>query len=188
MEACRAAEAGGATSLQLRWKGASAADLLRTAERLIATLRIPVYVNDRLDIALVAGAAGAHLGADDFAPDRIRQVAPRPLRIGVSVGTETEARDAHQADADYWSIGPFHRTAMKADAGPALGSRGFRWLARLAPPGMPVVAIGGLTVATVASAVRAGAAGVAVISAIFGAPDIAGATRALREVIDTAML
>jgi thiamine-phosphate pyrophosphorylase len=187
VEVCRAAEAGGATSVQLRWKGASAADLLRTTERLIAGLGIPVYVNDRLDVALVAGAAGAHLGADDFPPDRIRQMAPRPLRIGVSVGTETEARDARQADADYWSIGPFHPTATKADAGSALGPQGFRSLARVAPPGMPVVAIGGLTVGTVPSAIRAGAAGVAVISAIFAAPDIAGATRALRDAIDTAM-
>lgn len=187
VDACLAAEAGGATAVQVRLKHAGAAEMLAATERLMAGLQIPVYVNDRMDVAVAAGAAGVHVGADDFPPEKIRAVAPRPLRIGVSVGTPEEARRALDADADYWSIGPFYRTASKIDAGAPLGPPGFRELAELAPTGMPVVAIGGVTREHVAEVIGAGAAGIAVVAAIFGARDIARAARDLRAAVDSAL-
>jgi thiamine-phosphate pyrophosphorylase len=185
-DACMAAEAGGATAVQVRLKHAGAEQLVTATEQLMAGLRIPVYVNDRLDVASAVGAAGVHIGADDFPPAKIRAIAPRPLRVGLSVGSLEEARRALLCDADYWSVGPFYRTATKSDAGAPLGPAGFRDLTDLAPTGLPVVAIGGITREHVTEVIGAGAAGIAVISAIFGARDIERATRELRDAVDLA--
>jgi thiamine-phosphate pyrophosphorylase len=185
VDACRAAEAGGVTSIQVRLKAVPALHLLRTVEAVIRAVTIPVYVNDRADVAVLAGAAGVHVGADDLPAAGIRTVAPRPLRVGVSVGTAAEADDALRADADYWSVGPFHHTPTKIDAGAALGAAGFRRLATLAPDHMPVVAIGGIAVENLGGVLDAGADGVAVISAIFSAPDITRAARVLRDALES---
>ncbi len=184
LDAARAAEAGGATILQVRMKDSPAGETLRWTGRLMAALGIPVYVNDRADIAWLAGAAGVHLGADDLPADLVRGHAPRPLRIGVSVGTIAEADEARRAGADYWSIGAIYATPSKADAGAPIGPTGFAALAARAPAGVACVAIGGITAARVAVLCAAGAAGVAVIGAIFGAPDIERAARALRHAVD----
>jgi len=184
LDAARAAAAGGATILQVRLKDSPAGDALRWTERLIAALGIPVWVNDRADIAWLTGAAGVHLGADDLPADRVRAHAPHPLAIGVSVGTDREADAARRVAADYWSIGPIYATPSKADAGVPIGPAGFTALAGRAPAGVPRVAIGGITAARVAELRAAGAAGVAVIGAIFGAPDIERAARALRRAVD----
>jgi len=106
------------------------------ADGLVREVPVPVIVNDRLDVALAAGAAGVHLGADDFPVDRARRIAPTGFVIGASVGTPTEAAEAEAAD--YWGIGPWRATGTKADAGPALGEEGFARFGsagrRAAPP------------------------------------------------------
>ncbi|MBI4503402.1 MAG: thiamine phosphate synthase [Gemmatimonadetes bacterium] len=185
--AARLAEAGGATALQLRMKGASAAGLYSATRRLLDALSIPVYVNDRADVAWAARAHGVHLGQDDVPAGPTRAILPASLRIGLSVGSPPEAEIARRAAVDYWSIGPLYRTASKADAGVALGPAGFSRLAALAPAGVPVIAIGGITASNAGEVIRAGAAGVAVISAIFGAPDVSGAARAIRAAVDAAL-
>lgn len=187
IDACRAAEAGGATAIQVRRKSGGAGELLRITTEIIRAVGLPVFVNDRADVARAAGAAGVHFGWDDFPSDLMRQVAPRPLRLGVSVGDEAEATDAERADADYWSVGPFFATLTKPDAGTALGDSGFRRLVGLAPPHMPVIAIGGITAANVTKVVAAGAAGVAVVREIFSARQVEVATRALRDALDRAL-
>ena len=183
-DAARAAEAGGATALQVRFKDTPALDLLRATERVLARVDLPVYVNDRADVAWAAGAHGVHLGAADAPAELVRGLAPPPFRIGLSVGSPAEAALARPAAADYWSLGPAFRTASKGDAGEPLGPGGFTHLATHAPPGMLRVAIGGITAANAGLIFEAGASGVAVISAIFGAPDVERATRALRDVVD----
>jgi len=187
VRAARAAEAGGATAVQLRMKRAGAGAMLAAARRLLAELTVPLYLNDRADVAWAARAHGVHVGADDLPADALRAVAPREFRIGVSVGTPAEADAARRADPDYWSIGSVFATASKADAGAPIGIPGFRALAALAPAGMPVIGIGGITADNAGALVRAGAHGVAVISAVFAAPDIERAARALREAVDSAM-
>lgn len=184
VSACRAAERGGATAVQLRMKNTSAGQMWAAAVELRRSLAVPLYLNDRVDVARISGASGVHVGADDMPPSRIRAVAPRPMRVGVSVGSTDEAMRALDADADYWSIGPFAATGSKVDAGPALGAAGFRELARLAPAGMAVIAIGGITAGHIPAVVAAGGVGVAAISAIFGADDVTVATRRLRDAID----
>lgn len=165
----RLAVAGGVTAVQLRLKEASTRELLALARRLVAELPTPLFVNDRLDVALAAGAAGVHLGADDLPPSRARRMVPPGFVIGASVGTDDEVRRGE--DADYWGIGPLHATITKRDAGGALGLEGARRL--LGRSGArPCVLIGGVTPDDVMPAVAAGFAGVAVASGILGASDI----------------
>lgn len=184
VDACRAAEAGGVTAVQLRVKHAAAGELLRLTEALVAGLAVPVYVNDRADVAWLARAHGVHLGADDVPAAAVRRVAPRPFRIGVSVGDAREAALARGADVDYWSVGSIYATATKSDAGRPIGPAGFRNLARLAPAAMPVIAIGGIDSGNAAAILEVGAAGVAVSRALFGTSDITKAAVALRAIVE----
>ena len=183
-DAARAAEAGGATAVQVRWKSSAAGELLRLTEDMLRAVEIPVYVNDRLDVALAAGAQGVHLGADDLEPARVSAIASGGLRVGLSVGSAAEAEAASDAEAHYWSIGPFNRTATKLDAGSPLGVNGFRRLAGLAPAAMPVIAIGGICADDIPQVVGAGGEGVAVVGAIFGAANIELATKRIRNELD----
>lgn len=184
VDACRAAESGGVTAVQLRIKHAAAGELVQLTETLVATVAVPVYVNDRADVAWLAHAHGVHLGADDVPAAAVRRFAPPPFRIGVSVGDEREAALAHAADVDYWSVGSIYATATKPDAGQPIGPSGFRRLARLAPAAMPVIAIGGINRDNAAEILETGAAGIAVSAAIFAAPDIEQAARELRAIVD----
>jgi thiamine-phosphate pyrophosphorylase len=171
-----AAARGGATMIQLRLKREDPWVLVEVARALVQVLPVPVIVNDRCDVAIAAGAAGVHLGADDLPVAAARRIAPAGFIIGVSVGSEEEVAGA--AGADYVGIGPVFPTASKADAGPAIGVAGLDRLRRLT--GLPAVAIGGVTPENAREALAAGASGVAVIRAIFGAPDPERAARALR--------
>ena len=184
LESCLAAESGGVTAVQVRWKDLPTSALVSLTKRLVGSLSVPVYVNDRADVALVAGAAGVHLGTEDLEPSRVRTMAPRPFRIGVSVGTEAEAGGVLGADVDYWSLGSIYHTDTKRDAGRPIGPEGFTRLAKLAPAGMPVIAIGGIDCSNTADVLRAGAYGVAVVSAIFGSADVEKNARELRAIID----
>lgn len=179
VDVCRRVAAAGATIIQVRWKNGAPAAIVELTRSLIAALAVPILVNDRVDIALAAGAAGAHLGWDDLPLDAAREITPPGFILGISVGTPDEASRAIALPADYWSIGPCFATATKADAGPTLGTEGFSRLARLAPRGLPVVGIGGITAGTAGAVRRAGAAGVAVTAAVLGATDPAAATAAV---------
>jgi thiamine-phosphate pyrophosphorylase len=179
VDVCRRAVAGGATLIQVRSKTRPPFDVAGLARALVAALPVPVLVNDRVDVALAAGAAGAHLGQDDPPLDRVRPVVPPGFLLGISVGSAAEAARVHDWPADYWSVGPCYATGTKTDAGAALGVAGFAGLARRAPAGVPVVAIGGITAANAAPLVRAGAAGAAVIAAVLGASDPERAAREL---------
>lgn len=163
---CAAAVRGGATAVQVRHRSQARelADLTRT---LIDALPVPVFVNDRLDVALAVGAAGVHLGADDVPVALARRIVPEGFLIGASVGTAGEIEGG--AGADYWGVGPLHETTTK-DAGPSLGLEGFTSIVAQAG-GTPCVAIGGVTPADVPGVVAAGGVGVAVVSGILGTED-----------------
>ena len=178
--ACRGAVAGGATMIQVRLKDAAAREVLALARALVGALSVPVIVNDRVDVAIAAAAAGAHLGQEDPPLDQLRPHVPPGFLLGCSVGSTAEAEGARAVPADYWSVGPCFATATKLDAGPPLGPVGFAAVARLAPAGVPVIGVGGITAATAGSLARAGAAGVAVVAAVWRATDPSVATRALR--------
>lgn len=176
-----AAVNGGATCVQLRLKDVAARDLVGVARELIKAVGVPVIVNDRADVAIAAGAAGVHLGADDAPVSAIRRVAPEGFLIGASVGSDAEVLLA--AGADYAGVGPVFGTSSKNDAGDAIGLAEFTRLATAT--GLPVVAIGGISAANARSAIDAGAIGIAVISAIFGVSDPLAAARELASAIGT---
>jgi len=173
----RAASAvrGGATMVQLRLKDVDGRTLVDVTRALVAALPVPVVVNDRADVALAAGAAGVHLGAEDVPPRALRGVVGEGFIIGASVGCDAELSNA--VGADYVGIGPVYETASKSDAGAAIGVAEFARLAILAA--CPAVAIGGITPANARALIEAGASGVAVIRAIFADADPSAAARAL---------
>jgi len=182
----RAAERGGVTAVQLRLKHASPRELAGAARALVAALRVPVLVNDRPDVAIVAGAAGVHVGPDDLPVALVRRIAPPGFIVGASVGTVEEAPGA--AGADYWGVGPWRGTPTKADAGAALGPEGFARMVTLAA-GVPCIAVGGVRPEDVPAVRGAGGAGVAVVSGILGAEDAARAAADYRNaLLDAATL
>jgi thiamine-phosphate pyrophosphorylase len=172
------AQRGGVSSVQVRLKEREARELAELVRSLVAQLEIPTLVNDRPDIALAAGAAGVHLGPDDVPVALVRAIAPPGFIIGASVGNETEA--ALGAEADYWGVGPWRKTATKGDAGRALAKEGFRRIVELAPA-KPCIAIGSVRPDDVTAVLAAGGSGVAVASGILGADDIEVAAREYRR-------
>jgi thiamine-phosphate pyrophosphorylase len=176
-----AAVAGGATMVQLRLKEESARSLVEIA-RVVRVMipDVPLIVNDRADVALAAEADGVHVGVDDLSPALLRRIVPPGFIIGASVGSDDEVD--RSAGADYVGIGPVFATGSKPDAGAAIGPERFAELAKRC--GVPAVAIGGISADTVPGVIAVGAEGIAVISALFGAPDPTLAARALRVALD----
>jgi thiamine-phosphate pyrophosphorylase len=173
-----AAVRGGATMVQLRLKDETPRTLVEVARALReAVPSVPLLVNDRADVALAAGADGVHVGTDDISPAALRRVVPARFIIGASVGTDDEVTRA--SGADYVGIGPVYASGSKPDAGVAIGPARFAELAARCG-GLPAVAIGGITTENIGALVEAQPSGVAVISALFSAPDPAAAARALR--------
>lgn len=155
--------AAGARLLQLRVKGAAARDFLVLAQSVVAAARrhgASVIVNDRADIGRMAGADGIHVGQEDLAPALVRTVFPDAV-IGLSTHDEPQIDAALQSDADYIAVGPIFATGTK-DTG--YSARGLGLVAYAAGRGKPVVAIGGITLATAPQVLDAGASAVAVIS------------------------
>ena len=154
---------GGARWLQLRGKDASSADLLALAEAVVAASRAydaKVIVNDRADIARMAGAAGVHVGQDDLTVDAVRRVAGAAI-VGLSTHDERQVDAALQSSADYIAVGPIYGTGTKDTGYTARGLDLVRYAARR---GKPVAAIGGITLARAPEVAAAGATAIAVIS------------------------
>ena len=177
---------GGATVIQLRDKTKTARELLQIAQEITEITRRAgalSIVNDRLDIALGAGADGVHLGQDDIPLTIARRLAPSPFLIGISVSSLTQAQQAEKDGADYIAISPVFETNSKSDAGPGHGLKLLSEVGYLVE--IPVIGIGGINHANLHHLFDAGASGVAVISAVVSAPDICAATRAMKEQISS---
>ncbi len=169
--------------LQLRAKRMGAADLRRTAALLLPACRaagVPLLVNDRLDVAQAAGADGVHLGQDDLPlRDAVRMRPSSRFIIGVSTHDVAQAQAASRDGADYIGFGPIFATQTKADAEEAVGLTQLREVC--AAVSLPVVAIGGITLATVDAVAAAGASAAAVIAAIDQARDPVAAARRVAQ-------
>jgi thiamine-phosphate pyrophosphorylase len=163
--------AGGATLLQLRDKSGAAGETLLLAKALQDRCRARgavFIVNDRLDVAMAAGADGVHLGQHDIPVAAARQIAGELLVIGCSTNTVEEARAAIDAGADYIGVGAMFETSSKRDTRPA----GLERLREIrAAVSAPIVAIGGITMDNAAAVVAAGADMIAVIGALANAGD-----------------
>jgi thiamine-phosphate diphosphorylase len=181
----RAAIGGGATAIQLRAPELSDEDLLPIAREVASTCRdagVLFVVNDRAEVALAAGADGAHVGQHD-APEAARAVLGSAGILGISVSGVAQARAAREAGADYLGV-----TVWSTPTKPEAIADGVEGLTDVvAATSLPVVGIGGIDAGNAARVVRAGAAGVAVISAVVATPDPAAATRELRDVVDRAL-
>ena len=182
-----AAVQGGVTLVQLRDKRAGGRALLEQARALKAVLDpagVPLLINDRVDIALAAGAAGCHLGQTDLPAHAARALLGPDAILGVSMDAVDQASAVDPEDVDYVAYGPFAATATKADAGPPIGAVGLAAVHRRTA--LPLVAIGGVHAGNLAAAIEAGADGIAVVSAIMAADDPQAASRQLRGLIDAA--
>lgn len=176
-----AAIKGGAEAVQLRAPELSDDELLPLASELAAACRtagVSFVVNDRIDVAMESGAAGAHVGQDeDVARARGRLGSGRIL--GVSVASPEEARAAEAAGGDYLGVTVW-ATPTKPEAVPC-GLEGLRAVAEATA--LPVVGIGGIHTGNAEQVLAAGAVGVAVVSAVGAADDPVAATRELAEVV-----
>lgn len=192
-EAVAAALAAGVRVVQYREKTLPALDMVAAARELGALCRdhgALLVVNDRLDVALAAGAGGVHLGEDDLPWADARRLAPPPFVIGCSAATPETVRAAIAAGADYAGAGPAYVTGTKLDAGRPLPHRAYGELAalcRTAGRPFPLVAIGGIGAGHAAELVAAGADGIAVVSAIMAAPDPGAAARDLLDEVRAAL-
>ena len=183
----RAAVGGGVTCVQLREKEASAREFAAAARELLALLRplgVPLIVNDRIDVALAAGADGVHVGQQDLSVADARRLGPPGWIVGVSAESVADAARAERDGADYVGASPVFATPTKADHAPPLGLAGLRALR--AATKLPLVAIGGLHVGNARETIRAGADGLAVVSAIVAADDPRAAAAELRREIAAA--
>ena len=177
---------GGCRMVQLREKEWPSGRLLPVAERLLARARragVTFILNDRVDLAVVVGADGVHLGQDDLPARAARPLLREGMILGISTHSVAQAHAARDDGADYVAVGSMFATGTKPDfelVGPRL-------VRKLRPDiRVPLVGIGGITHENVGDVVRAGADGVAVVSAVCAAPDPTLATRRLLEAIRTA--
>ncbi len=178
-----AAVAAGVDTVQLRDRRADGGALLaaaRTLRDLTGAHRAALLVNDRVDVALAAGADGVHLPAASFPIATARRLLGTAAWIGRSTHSASEAETAARDGADYVVLGPIFATPSKAAYGPALGVAAIS-AARL---GSPLIAIGGITTDTVPVLRAAGVDRAAVIRAILDAADPAAVARALRSALD----
>jgi thiamine-phosphate pyrophosphorylase len=164
--------AAGVRLLQYRDKSVPSGELLRTARELNSAI-IPsgasLIVNDRPEVAVLAGSAGVHVGQDDLSADQARAIVGDGKWVGVSTHNLEQFRAAASSSADYIAVGPVFSTKSKSNPGPVVGLELIRAVRPLTAK--PVVAIGGITLDTVASVIEAGADSVAVISDILRASD-----------------
>jgi thiamine-phosphate pyrophosphorylase len=185
----RRALRGGVTAIQVREKALGARRFLEEVRELQAVLAgtgVPLFVNDRVDVALAARVDGVHVGQDDLPAAEARRLIGPAMLLGVSVATPDEARKALGDGADYVSVSPVFLTPTKPDAELAVGLEGVASV-RAAAGGAPVLAIGGISAGNARAVVAAGSDGVAVVSAVMSAPDPEAAAADLRREVDTGL-
>jgi thiamine-phosphate pyrophosphorylase len=188
----RAVVAGGATLLQLRDKQGDTRAMVETARAIKAAIAgsgVPLLINDRVDVALAAGADGVHVGWDDMTPADARRLLGPQAIIGLSMKTMEQAREAPLDLIDYVCVGGVFATMSKDNPQPPIGVDGLRRIAtevRARKPGFPVGAIAGIDASNAADVMTAGVDGVAVISALSMTKDPRAAARDLRALVDDA--
>lgn len=185
------AATGGATLLQLRDKHAGTRQFVALARAVKAALagRIPLLINDRVDVALAVGADGVHVGRDDMLPEDARALlGPRAI-IGITLKNSADIAGANPALIDYGCIGGVFATTSKNNVDPPVGIEGLtRLRVEARRLGVPVGAIAGIDAGNTPAVIAAGADGVAIISALFMAEDVVAETRRLRAIVDAALL
>ncbi len=184
VEAARLCYEGGADVVQLRAKNVDGGELLTVAKEMqkIAEEHCKYFiVDDRVDVAVLAGADGVHIGQSDIPVTEARRLCGDHMIIGVSVSNVEEAIKAVEGGADYLGVGPIFSTKTKSDAGDALGLDAIYDIRKAVD--VPIVGIGGINRGNLLDVIHAGADGVAVVSAIMAQKDIKAAAHELKVMI-----
>jgi thiamine-phosphate pyrophosphorylase len=184
---------GGATLVQLRDKCSETRMLIeeaRAIKQALAPFAVPFVVNDRVDVAMAAGADGVHLGQDDMAVEDARRLLGSNAIIGLSIKSVEEAEAARLDLVDYVGSGGVYATSSKQQKSAPIGPTGLaRIIAvlRRRAPALPVCGIAGIDAGNAAEVIAAGADGVAVISALSLVPSPETAAHRLREIVDAVL-
>ncbi len=176
----------GVSCVQLREKNKGTNEFLKEAaalKQLLEPLRIPLIINDRIDIALAVEADGVHIGQSDMPYKTARRLMGIDTIIGLSVETWEDVERAEELDVDYLGVSPIFPTPTKTDTQSPWGIDGLRSIRAFSRH--PLVAIGGLGESNLRDVVEAGADVIAVVSAICSAPDPFDASRRLVEMFET---
>jgi thiamine-phosphate pyrophosphorylase len=177
----------GVRLLQYRNKAATSRHLLEVASRLTSLLLpkgVSFLVNDRSDVAALAGANGVHVGQEDLTVEEARRVIGPDKWVGVSTHNLEQFDRAAASSADYIAVGPVFSTSTKVNPDPVIGTDFIRRARALS--GKPIVAIGGITLDRAAEVIRAGADCIAVISDILLAPDPGKRARQFIDLLEAA--
>ncbi len=179
----RLAIAGGATFIQYREKMANTRKMVKQAQvlhKIAIKAKIPLIINDRIDVALAVDAEGVHVGQDDMPASLARKLIGPDMILGVSANTVEEAIKAEKDGADYLGAGPVFPTPTKPDADPPIGLKGLLTIKKAVS--IPVVAIGGINAKNAEDVIKI-ADGIAVISAVMGAKNPKKATEELSIIV-----
>jgi thiamine-phosphate pyrophosphorylase len=179
---------GGARFLQLRAKTMASGALLETASAIVTLTRscgATLIVNDRADVARLADADGVHVGQDDLAPSAVRALVGATAIVGLSTHTVEQIERAVTEPVSYVAVGPVFGTTTKDTGYSRIGLEMVRAAAaRASARGLPLVAIGGVTLQTARSVIDAGAASVAVIGDLLAGGDPERRTREFLEALE----
>lgn len=182
-EAVEQAVKGGCTVVQLREKDCSSLEFYETAlrvKKITDEYKIPLIINDRVDIALAVNADGVHVGQDDLPAASVRRILGGDKVIGVSAGSVREAVKAWEDGADYLGVGAMHATSTKTDADVTTVEE-LKKIREMVD--LPIVAIGGMNKQTLPELKGTGVDGIAVVSAVIAADDIERAASELSEAV-----
>ena len=182
---------GGVTMVQLREKDLSTREFVQLALRLKKVLahcsgpdghRVPLIINDRIDVALASDADGVHIGQSDMPYSFARRILGPDRIIGLSVENLAQVEEADSLDVDYIGVSPVFATPTKTDTAAPFGIQGLRRAVEMSVH--PTVAIGGMNARTAAEVMGTGTDGIAVVSAIVGAPSPREAAAELYNIMD----
>lgn len=183
-EIVRESVEGGATMVQLREKDIDTREFIGLAMNLKKVLEpygVPLIINDRVDVALAAGADGVHIGQSDMPYSMARRLLGPDRIIGLSVENFEQIEEANALDVDYIGVSPVFATPTKTDTSEPFGLEGLRKAVRMSVH--PTVAIGGMNERTAADVMACGTDGIAVVSAIVCASNPRQATRNLLKIM-----
>ena len=176
---------GGAVYVQLREKDVSTRFFVEEAKRikkLLEQYRVPLIINDRVDVALACGAEGVHIGQEDMPYEIVRKLMGQKAIIGLSVETLEDVEVGQKLNVDYIGVSPVFSTPTKADTKGAWGLEGLAKIKDFSRH--PLVAVGGINESNIREVVKSGADCIAVVSAICAVPNPEAAARRINEMIN----
>ncbi|WP_421919633.1 thiamine phosphate synthase [Marinifilum sp.] len=179
---------GGVSMVQIREKEACSKDFYQLAasiKKVLEKYKVPLIINDRLDIALAVDADGLHIGQSDLPYHVARKILGPNKIIGLSVESTEQAKEANQLDVDYIGLSPVFSTQTKNDIAKPLELEGVKEIMSFSKHA--AVAIGGINSENAADLIKAGADGIAVVSAIVCSPDPCKAANKLKQIVNMSL-